>query len=101
MIVFVYAFTWIFVLSSVIPSVLLGKERSILSQYFVCLVLAFLAFSIQDLLLAYGGVQIQRLFTSATFLNNPVLAVIYLIIPYLVMVGITSGQESCVNKRKW
>ncbi|MCW4047747.1 MAG: hypothetical protein NWE99_09360 [Candidatus Bathyarchaeota archaeon] len=88
MIVFIYAFTWIFVLSSVIPQALLGKERSVLIQYFVCLLLAFLAFSVQGLLLAYGGVQAQQLFSVATFLNHPALAVIYLIIPYLVMIGI-------------
>jgi hypothetical protein len=88
MIVFVYAFTWIFVLSSVIPSVLLGKERSVLIQYFVCLLLAFLAFSVQGLLSSYGGIPIQQLLTASAFLSNPVLAGIYLITPYLVMVAI-------------
>lgn len=88
MIVFVYAFTWIFVLSSVIPSQLLGKERSVLVQYFVCLVLAFLAFSIQNLLVTYGGGQTQQLFSISTFLGNPILAVAYLAIPYVVMLGL-------------
>jgi len=87
-VVFVYAFTWIFVLSSVIPSVLLGKERSVLVQYFVCLIIAFLALSAQGLLLAYGGIQIQQLLSTATFLNNPILAGFYLMIPYMVMIVI-------------
>jgi hypothetical protein len=47
-IVFIYAFTWIFVLSSVIPSVILGKERSVLLQYAVVLALTLIAFF-------YGG----------------------------------------------
>jgi hypothetical protein len=87
-VVFVYAFTWIFVLSSVIPVVLLGKGRGVLVQYIVCLVIAFLALSVQGLLLAYGGVQIQQLFSSATFLNNPILAGLYLMIPYTVMIAL-------------
>jgi len=40
MIIFVYAFSWVFVLSSVIPSLLLGKKRSVLVQFFVWLMLA-------------------------------------------------------------
>lgn len=88
MIVFIYAFTWIFVLSSVIPSLLLGKERSVLAQYFVCLILAFLAFTIQNILVTYGGGQVQQLFSVSTFLNNPVLATFYLSIPYVVMLGL-------------
>jgi hypothetical protein len=87
-VVFVYAFTWIFFLTSVIPSILLGKERSILLQYFICLILAFLALSAQDLLLAYGGIQIEQVFNIATFLENPILAGLYLMIPYIVMLAI-------------
>jgi hypothetical protein len=87
-VVFVYAFTWIFVLSSVIPAVLLGKSRGVLVQYVVCLVIAFLSLSVQGLLLTYGGFQSQQLFSSATFLNNPILAGFYLVIPYMVMVAI-------------
>jgi hypothetical protein len=87
-IVFVYAFTWIFVLSSAIPSVLLGKERSVLIQYFVCLVLALLAFSLQGILVTYGGTAVQQLLSNTTFLNNPIIAGFYLAIPYLVMVAI-------------
>jgi hypothetical protein len=88
MIVFVYAFTWIFVLSSVIPSVLLGKERSVLVQYFVCLVLAFLAFSIQGFLVAYGGFQFQQLLAASVLLSNPIFAVFYLAVPYIMMIAI-------------
>lgn len=88
MIVFIYAFTWIFVLSSVIPSLLLGKERSVLTQYFVCLILSFLAFTIQSILVTYGGGQVQQLFSVSTFLSNPILAVAYLAIPYIVMLGL-------------
>jgi hypothetical protein len=40
---FVYAFSWIFVLSSVLPSLLLGRGRSVFVQYTVCLILTFIA----------------------------------------------------------
>ena len=46
MIIFVHSFAWVFVLSSVIPSLLLGKKRSVLVQFFVCLTLALVAFVI-------------------------------------------------------
>lgn len=54
LIVFVYAFAWVFLLSSVIPSVILGRERGVLVQFVVCLILTFVAFVVQDVIMAYG-----------------------------------------------
>jgi hypothetical protein len=88
LIVFIYAFTWIFVLSSVIPSLLLGKKRGVLVQYTVCLILAVLALSIQGLLIAYSGFDISQMFSAAALLSNPVLAGLYLAVPYLVMLSL-------------
>ncbi|MFB3889299.1 MAG: hypothetical protein ACE14S_07390 [Candidatus Bathyarchaeia archaeon] len=88
MVVFIYAFTWIFVLSNVVPDALFGQDRSVLVKYFVCLVCAVLTFIAQDLLLDFGGFQAEQLFSAATFLNNPILAVFYLAIPYVVMIGL-------------
>ena len=48
MIVFIHSFAWIFLLSSVIPALLLGKERGVLVQFGVCLTLAFLTFIVKD-----------------------------------------------------
>ncbi len=86
-IVFVYAFTWIFVLSSVIPSLILGKERSILPQYVLVLALTLLAFFMEDIL-ALTGFQIQNLLDAATFLKDPLFAGIYLSVPYILMIGL-------------
>jgi hypothetical protein len=86
--IFVYSFAWVFVLSSVIPSVLLGKERSVLIQFFVCLTLTFVAFTIQDVLTTYGGGPTEQLFNLAALFYNPILAVIYLLMPYLLMLMI-------------
>jgi amino acid permease len=87
-VVFIYAFTWIFVLSNVIPDKLFGEDRSVLVKYFVCLICAALTFLAQGFLLDYGGFQAEQLFSAATFLNNPALAVVYLAIPYIVMFGL-------------
>src|SRR4030042_6298729 len=47
-IVFIYAFSWVFVLSSVIPSLILGKERGALVQFVIVLALTFTTLIIQD-----------------------------------------------------
>jgi len=88
MIIFVYAFSWVFVLSSVIPSLLLGKKRSVLVQFFVCLMLAFVAFIVQDSMNVYMSSQSQVLVGVAFLLGNPFLALVYLSMPYVVMLAI-------------
>ena len=87
-VVFIYAFTWIFVLSSVIPSVLLGKERSVLIQYTVVLILTLLAFYMADILQIAAGIQIKDILNASTFLTNPITAAFYLAVPYLFMLGL-------------
>ncbi len=94
-IAFIYAFTWIFVLSSVIPSLILGKQRSILVQYIMVLTLTLIAFSIADILDAYLNFKIADLYIAAEWLKNPLIAVIYLAIPYLFMIGL-----DIVSRRK-
>jgi len=57
------------VLSSLIPSVILGKERSTLIQFLVCLTLAFVAVSFTDIFPYLGenlGEQIFEMVSSAT-----------------------------------
>jgi len=88
MIVFVYAFAWTFVLSSVIPSLLLGKERGVLVQFFVCLTLTFLAFVLLDLMELYAGASLAQLLSFAFVFTNPILAGLYLALPYIVMIGL-------------
>lgn len=83
--VFIYAFSWVFLLSSAIPSVILGKEKGVLAQFFVCLILTFAAFVVQDLLATYGGGPIAQFFSLAVLFHNPFLAVCYLSIPYVLM----------------
>ena len=88
MVVFVYAFAWVFILSSVIPSLLLGKERGVLVQFFVCLTLTFLAFVLLDILELYAGTSLAQLLSFAFIFSNPILASLYLALPYIVMIGL-------------
>ena len=85
MVVFIYAFAWFFVFSSVIPSVILGKERRVLIQFFVCLTLTSIVFVFQDILTIYGEKPIEQIFGLAAFLHDPFIAAGYLLMPYLLM----------------
>ena len=100
MIVFVYAFAWTFVLSSLIPCLLLGKERGALVQFFVCLILTFLAFGLVDILEANFGSSLAQLFSFALVFSNPVLAALYLSLPYIVMIGldVRARRRNCTEK---
>ena len=100
MVVFVYAFAWTFVLSSVIPSLLLGKERGVLVQFFVCLTLTFLAFALLDVLQNYAGTSLAQLLSFSFLFSNPILAGLYLALPYIVMIGldVRSRRKNKVKK---
>jgi membrane protein implicated in regulation of membrane protease activity len=98
-IIFVYAFTWIFVLSSVIPNAIVGKERGVLTQYLVVLILSLLAFFMPDILFATLGLQVTALISSATILQNPFVAVFYLFAPYLFMLSMDLRYRT-ISKRK-
>ncbi len=99
-IVFIYAFTWIFVLSSVIPSVILGKERSIFIQYAVVLTLTLIAFFMAGILQAVAGIHVKQIFEAATFLKNPILVGVYLAIPYLFMIGLDIRSRKIRTRKK-
>ncbi|MEM3731397.1 MAG: hypothetical protein QW667_05235 [Candidatus Bathyarchaeia archaeon] len=83
--VFVHSFAWIFLLSSAIPSVLLGKQRGVLVQFVVCLTLTFLAFIIKDLLAVYELEPVNQMLSLYVIFQNFSFAIIYLSIPYILM----------------
>jgi len=97
-IVFIHSFAWIFLLSSVIPSLLLGKERGVLAQFGVCLTLAFLAFVVQDALAGLNG-TLDQILGLAPLFQNPLLAAIYLSLPYFLMLGFDIRGKR--KKEKW
>ena len=100
MIVFIHSFAWIFLLSSFIPSLLLGKERGVLIQFGVCLTLAFLAFVIQDAVTTgLGNGALDQILGLAPLFHNPVLAAAYLSLPYLLMLAFDIQGKR--KKEKW
>lgn len=100
MIVFIYAFAWVFLLSSAIPSIILGKERGVLIQFFVCLTLTFAAFVIQDALTSYQGKPIDQTIRLVVLFHNPFLAVGYLLMPYLLMLMLDIRSRRKHKKRR-
>jgi hypothetical protein len=97
-ITFIHSFAWIFLLSSVIPSLLLGKERGVLAQFGVCLTLSFLAFAIQDILIGFSG-TLDQILGLAPLFQNPALAIAYLSVPYLLMMGFDIRSKR--KKQEW
>jgi hypothetical protein len=89
MIVFICAFAWVFVLSSVVPPLILGKNRGVLIQFLVVLVLTFVSFIIQDgLITVFNGETIDQIFSFAGYFRNLFVAVGYLLLPYIVMLAL-------------
>jgi len=97
-IIFIHSFAWIFLLSSVIPALLLGRERGVLPQFGVCLTLTFLAFVIQDTLAVFNG-ALDQILGLAPILQNPLIATAYLSVPYILMVGFDTRTKR--KKEKW
>jgi hypothetical protein len=93
-IVFVVAFSWVFLLSSVIPSVILGKRSGTIAQFFVVLILTSSTFFIKDIVTMYTGLDMNTLLSFNQQLMNPLDAFTYLVIPYLVM-----SMVDLVNRR--
>jgi len=98
-VIFVYSFAWVFVLSSAIPGVILGKERGVLVQFFVCLTLTFLALITVDVLESYGAASLNQLLGLSFMFNNIVLASLYLALPYILMVALDIRSRN-KNKKK-
>lgn len=100
MVVFIHSFAWIFLLSSVIPALLLGKERGVLVQFGLCLTLALLAFVVQDAVSAgLGTGTLDQILGLAPLFRNPLLATIYLSLPYLLMLGFDIRGKR--KKQEW
>ena len=86
MLVFIHSFAWIFLLSSFIPSLLLGKQRGVLVQFGLCLTLAVLANIVQGAVADISQGPLDQILGVAPLFQNPVLATGYMSLPYLLMV---------------
>ena len=85
---FMYSFAWIWVMTSLIPSLIL-KRRSALLQFVVVLVLTFLAVEFGNILsFAFGGEFVEQIFGVTVLLGNPWLAALYLFSPFLIILSV-------------
>ena len=95
LIVFITAFSWLFVLSSVIPSLLLGKGSRVFTQFIIVLMLTFSTLFIQDIVTILD-IEVEQIFSLVELLSNPLDAVSYLVLPCLLMLfaDVFSSQGS-------
>jgi len=99
-VVFVFAFAWAFVLSSVIPSVILGKNRSVLIQFLVVLTLTFVPFVLQEgAVVIFEGKTVAQILNLAPTFRNPAFALGYLSAPYILMLVLDlHGRKTRLKK---
>jgi len=102
MIIFIYAFAWVYLLSSVLPAVFLGKKCSVFVQFLVCLSLTFIAFIIQDgLIVLFEANTVDQILNLGIYFNNPLIAAGYLAIPYILMIGLDlQARKKMLIERK-
>ena len=89
MMIFIHAFAWVFILSSVIPSILLNKRNSVLIQFLACLMTALAPIWLMDNLHFYTDSQlVEQIFSLAGLFNNPLFATLFLMVPYIFMLSL-------------
>ncbi|UCG44661.1 MAG: hypothetical protein JSV58_04435 [Candidatus Bathyarchaeota archaeon] len=82
---FVYSFAWIWVMTSLIPSLIL-RRKSALLQFVIVLILTFLALEFESILsLTIGREVVRQIFAATFLLMNPILAALYLLSPFLII----------------
>ena len=85
---FLYSFAWIWVMTSLIPSLIL-RRKSALLQFMIVLMLTFLALEFESILsFTVGEEVVQQIFGATSLLRNPVLAVLYLLSPFLIIFSV-------------
>jgi hypothetical protein len=100
LVVFVYSFAWVFILSSAIPCAILGKERGVLIQFFLCLAITFLAFIMVDIIESYTSISMGQFLGFSHFFNNLVVASLYLAIPYILMIALDIRSRNMVKQQQ-
>ena len=100
LVIFVYGFAWVFILSSAIPGAILGKERGVLVQFFLCLALTFLSIIMVDVLATYANLSMAQFAGLSLFFNNLVLASLYLAIPYILLIGLDIQSRHDAKQRQ-
>ena len=86
---FIHAYAWVFVLTSVVPSILLKKRASVLTQFLACLMLTVAPIWVRDNLHYYTDTQVvDRIFNMSDLFRDPLYAAIFLLAPYILMISL-------------
>ena len=90
--VFIYSFAWVFLLTSIIPTKLLGKERSVFIQFIVVLAITFLSSSIEEVIIGAQNIGLievlplsKELLPLSIIFKEPIYASLYLFLPFILM----------------
>ncbi len=94
-IVFIHGFAWIFLISSIIPSILLGSRRSVLLQFVVCLLLTLTPKLFGDWLAEY----VTQIVGMSLLFSNVLFASLYLLVPYVLMILVDAVNSR--RERNW
>ena len=100
LVIFVYGFAWVFLLSSAIPGAILGKERGVIVQFFLCLSLTFLALVMVDFLEGFLNVSVSQLLGLSNLFSNFVVASLYLTIPYILMIALDIHSRNVAKQNQ-
>ena len=100
LVIFVYGFAWVFLLSSAIPGAILGKERGVIVQFFLCLSLTFLALVMVDVLEGFLNVSMSQFLGLSYLFSNFVVASLYLTIPYILMIALDIHSRNIAKQNQ-
>lgn len=99
--VFIYSFAWVFILSSVIPSIILGKKRGVFIQFLLVLTITFVSSYIPTVIANLNIIQVNKIFEFSKIFQDHIFAAIYLLFPFMLMILIdlrgrmgSTGKES-------
>ena len=71
-----------------------------MTQFLLVLALTSSTLFIKDLVVVYTGMDINRILSLSKFLTNPLDAVFYLVLPYIVMIFVDKLYPRTVNHQK-
>lgn len=96
---FIHNFAWIFVLSSLIPSLLLGRDRSVTVHFLFCLTFTLVSTWISNFVLGRRWDSSGPLLAVSLLFYNPFFAMLYLLAPYIIMLALDIHTSRVKTRR--
>lgn len=96
---FIHNFARIFVLSSLIPSLLLGRDRSVTVHFLFCLAFMLVSTWISNFVLGQRWDSSSPLLAVSLIFYNPLIAMFYLLAPYIIMLALEIHASRVKTRR--